>query len=1057
MKTSSFTIIVSFLCLALAGLAFIPLLPVKLAPSHTLPSLSVSYSLPYHSSRVIEMEVTSRLEAMLSRVKGIKEIRSTSGNGWGRINIQLDKHTDPDAARFEVSTIIRQTWPDMPDGLSYPTVQMSRPDDSEARPFISYTLNAASSPAFIQRYAENNIKPVLSGVKGIYRIDISGATPMEWQIEYDSHQLTALGITVTDIQTAISNFYRKEFLGVVTKQEGGMEWIRLALIPENDRDKFDPSLIMVAGSEGKLYRLDQLLKVVRQEEAPQSYYRINGLNSVYLSLYADETANQLNLAKRVKETMSDLRTSLPPGYEIHTSYDATEYIQNELNRIYIRTGLTVIILLVFVLLLTRNMRYLFLIVTSLTMNLCIAVIFYYLCGLEMQLYSLAGITISLSLIIDNTIVMSDHIKNRQNRNAFLPILAATLTTIGALVIIFFLDEKIRLNLQDFAAVVIINLSVSLFVAWFFVPAMIEKTSMFRKKTSRRAPRLWMKRIIVHLSHFYIRLMRFCIRWRVAVCAVLILAFGLPVYMIPEKINMKKTDNYSHRDSVIIEKYNELLGNKTFKEKVRPIIEKSLGGSLRLFVQKVYEGSYFPDREETVLNITASLPNGSTLQQMNNLISRMEAYLSSFHEIRQFQTRIMNARQARIDVYFTKENAASGFPYVLKSNVISKALELGGGSWGVYGLQDQGFSNDVRESAGSNRIEMLGYNYDELYGWALQLRDTMLTYRRIKEVFIRSDYSWYKDDYQEYTFNFNKERMAQANVRPYELFASVSSVFGRDISVGSIVVDSESEKLKLTSRQSYEYDIWNMQFLPLQVGSRDYKLSQLATVEKGQTPQDVSKINQQYRLCLQYEYIGASTQGQRIQSRILETFNELMPMGYSAKGDAYSWRWGEKDSRQFFLLLLVIVIIFFTTGILFNSLKQPLAVICVIPVSYIGVFLTFYLFHLNFDQGGFASFILLCGITVNASIYILNEYNRIRETRPLMPPIRAYLKAWNAKITPIFLTVVSTVLGFIPFLVGKEKEAFWFPLAAGAIGGLLMSIIGVYLFLPIFSLKKRQKI
>jgi multidrug efflux pump subunit AcrB len=334
---------------------------------------------------------------------------------------------------------------------------------------------------------------------------------------------------------------------------------------------------------------------------------------------------------------------------------------------------------------------------------------------------------------------------------------------------------------------------------------------------------------------------------------------------------------------------------------------------------------------------------------------------------------------------------------------------------------------------------------------------MLTYRRIKEVFIRSDYSWYKDDYQEYTFNFNKERMAQANVRPYELFASVSSVFGRDISVGSIVVDSESEKLKLTSRQSYEYDIWNMQFLPLQVGSRDYKLSQLATVEKGQTPQDVSKINQQYRLCLQYEYIGASTQGQRIQSRILETFNELMPMGYSTKGDAYSWRWGEKDSRQFFLLLLVIVIIFFTTGILFNSLKQPLAVICVIPVSYIGVFLTFYLFHLNFDQGGFASFILLCGITVNASIYILNEYNRIRETRPLMPPIRAYLKAWNAKITPIFLTVVSTVLGFIPFLVGKEKEAFWFPLAAGAIGGLLMSIIGVYLFLPIFSLKKRQKI
>lgn len=93
----------------------------------------------------------------------------------------------------------------------------------------------------------------------------------------------------------------------------------------------------------------------------------------------------------------------------------------------------------------------------------------------MQLYSLAGITVSLNLVIDNTIVMTDHILHRRNLKAFMSILAATLTTMGALVIIFFLDEKIRLNLQDFAAVVIINLAVSLFVALFFVPALIERS------------------------------------------------------------------------------------------------------------------------------------------------------------------------------------------------------------------------------------------------------------------------------------------------------------------------------------------------------------------------------------------------------------------------------------------------------------------------------------------------------------------------------------------------------------------------------------------------------
>lgn len=64
-------------------------------------------------------------------------------------------------------------------------------------------------------------------------------------------------------------------------------------------------------------------------------------------------------------------------------------------------------------------------------------------------------------------------------------------------------------------------------------------------------------------------------------------------------------------------------------------------------------------------------------------------------------------------------------------------------------------------------------------------------------------------------------------------------------------------------------------------------------------------------------------------------------------------------------------------------------------------------------------------------------------------MRAYLKAWNVKIRPVFLTIISTVLGFIPFMVGEYKEAFWFPLAAGTIGGLVLSFVALFVFLPLF--------
>ena len=142
LKASAFTLIVAFVCVALVGLALIPLLPVKLNPSRTLPGFTVRFSMPGTSARVVEMTATSKLEAMLARVKGIRGISSTSGNGWGSVSVNLDKHVDAAVARFEASTIIRQTWPELPDGVSYPYIQMHSPGQSNQGPFMAFTINA---------------------------------------------------------------------------------------------------------------------------------------------------------------------------------------------------------------------------------------------------------------------------------------------------------------------------------------------------------------------------------------------------------------------------------------------------------------------------------------------------------------------------------------------------------------------------------------------------------------------------------------------------------------------------------------------------------------------------------------------------------------------------------------------------------------------------------------------------------------------------------------------------------------------------------------------------
>lgn len=1043
----SFSIIVSFLCIALVGIFILPMLSVRLQPLHYNPSISVSFSLPNSSARVVEIAVTSKLEGLLARMKGVQSISSTSQNGKGSIHLNLDKHANIDALRLEASSIIRQTWADLPDGTSYPQVTVNTPKDQNQSPFLTYTIHAAASPAHIQSYVEECMQPLLARMDGVYQVGVSGATPMEWRLTYNPHQLETLGISYRDIQSAISSYYGKEFIGKVQTRDN--EWCQLAIMPEKYIGEGLPlERIFVKNKEGNLLRVSELVSVLHVEAAPQSYFRINGLNSIYLSITAEEDANQLTLGDEVKAAMEKMKKEMPEGYEVHIGYDATEYIGQELDKIYFRCGLTVLILLVFVLLMTRQWKYALLVVTSLAVNLLIAVIVYYFSGIDIQLYTLAGITISLNLIIDNTIVMTDHILHRHNLKAYLSILAATITTICALGVVLFLDDGLRAKLMDFSIVVIINLAVSLITALFFVPALMEKLGMTGKiKNEKLKIKKW-NRFIIYFTHGYERSIRFVCRHKMWACVILVLAFGLPVFLLPEKM---EDDEGWHGW------YNATLGSDYYKEKIRPIVNTALGGTWRLFVEKVYEGSYFDEKHETVLHVTATLPNGSTLEQMNNLIGRMEEILKGYSDIKQFHTQVHSAYRASIDIYFPEEHQYSSFPYQLKSEITSRALELGGGSWSIYGLEDQGFNNDVRETAGSYRVKLKGYNYDQLNEYAQMLRDTLLTHRRVRDVQIGSQFKWYKEDYREFLFDIDTERLAEANLTPMELYNSMRGIFARNILCGTHrTKEGKNENIRLSSVQSDKYDTWQLSYNPLRSEDKEFKLYPLAEI--GITPQasEVKKYNQQYELCLQYEYVGAYQMGTNMLKRELEKFNKQLPTGYEAKSEMGGGRWSDKDNGQYLLLLLIATVIFIVTSILFNSLRKPFAILFVIPISFIGVFLTFWLFELNFDQGGFAAMILLCGITVNAAIYLLDEYGNIREGKPHMDSVRVYLKAWNTKIIPILLTVLSTVLGFIPFIIGSTKEGFWFPLAAGTIGGLVMSIVGIFLFLPIYTIKGKRE-
>ncbi|MBA4411220.1 MAG: efflux RND transporter permease subunit [Bacteroidota bacterium] len=1032
-RPSSFSILIIFILLMIVGVSLLPLLNLQLTPSRSLPGLSVSYSWPDASARVIEQEVTSRLEGLFSGVKGIKEVSSVSSKGYGRISLSFKKTVNLDAARFEVSSLIRQAYPNLPEQVSFPELSMSASGQNTS-PILTYTLNASASPFFIQKYAEDHLVPKLSVIPGVNGVKVFGSTPYEWEIRFNNQQAQLFGIRSSEIAQSVSTFFNEEYLGQGTLSTTVKETITGFYLRYNKSDSINWRSIPVKKVNGRVVHLGDIATITYKEQQASSYFRINGLNTINLVVFPDDNVNNLSLGKLVKEEVERLGLELPSGYSLLLTNDTTQFLNKELNKIGLRTIFSLLILLTFVLLISRQFKYLLLITISIVANLVIACIFYYVLGIEIHLYTLAGITISFGMVIDSSIIMIDHIHHQGNRKAFLAILAATLTTIGAMSVIFFLKEEQKINLIEFAQVIIVNLTVSLGISLFLIPALMEKV-ILKKQGTRRSFRR--KRRALRITRVYSQFIRFSKRYKWAYLVLFVLGFGLPVQWLPQKIE---------KEGTWAEWYNKSVGNDWVSENIRPIAEKILGGSLRLFSEYVFENSFYSEPSRTTLYAHGKMPEGCTVQQLNDAVMLMENFLSKFDEIEMFQTSITAYNNSAITVQFKPEYEFSSFPYFLKEEITSKAISLGGMDWDVYGV-GRGFSNSLNSGYKNSQIILEGYNYDQLYRYAEQLKRRLGENERVKEVEISGSSGWNVKTLYEYAIDFNHEGLGLNEVEIIQFYSFLKDkVYKANLS--PVYANNELQPVSLVSDSYGRFNVWDLNNRPVSIGEKQFKLSSFGTIGKQKSGNDIHKTNQQYQLVVAYDFIGPEPLSKMVRERHEKELSDILPMGYSVR--KFEWGgWDKKDKNQYFLILLVIVIIYFICSILLESLLQPFAIIFMIPISFIGVFLTFYLFDFNFDQGGFASFILLCGIVVNAGLYIINDYNNFCRAKGAKNDLTLYLKAFNHKIIPVFLTIISTVLSLVPFVWSGQKEVFWFAFAIGAIGGLIFSIVAILFYLPLF--------
>jgi multidrug efflux pump subunit AcrB len=1035
----TFTTFILFACLTVIGFALLPLLSVQWLPSGQQSQMSVEYSWPGASPKVLEREVTSVLEGAFGLVRGVENLYSISRKGTASITLDLKPGVDIDGLRFEIASKIRQIYPSLPAGVSYPQISTQNAEqDALDRPVLLYSLSGADSPEALFRFASDKLKPRLSLLDGVEEIQVKGGNASAWKITMKEELLMQLGLREADISMALQSAFERQSLGQIfgTLHSGWVvldntpEWMEQQTIAEQRRTLLD---IPIAKVSGQIIRLGQLARLDWEALPPTQFYRVNGQNSIRLAFYAQSGVNQLQLAPRVKEALSEQASGFPPTYQLIADYDATAYLKLELEKIAQRSLLSLGVLLLLMTLTYRNWRSPLIVFLSLVVNLGIAFIFYYFLSIEIHLYALAGITVSFGMVIDNAIVMMHHWKNQGNRKVFPAILASTLTTLSALLIIWFLPEKWQADLLSFAKVIGINLLVSAAVAVWLIPALMERFYPRPTVSSKAVFSFGTRRNIVRLYAAYAVLLTLLLKHKKLLIGLIVLCFGLPVFLLPNRIPGKDW-------------YNATLGDKWYVENMKPYVNKWLGGTLRLFSLYVYEGSGFRDAGQTVLYIHADLPNGSTLGQMNRVIQRMEAYLSQFpQEIQKYVAQIDNGQHAAIEVYFNRAYEHS-FPAQLKSRVTAFSFYMGGVTWNIFGV-GRGFSNDRAASPPTFRVSMYGYQKAELEKQARNFADKLLLNSRIQEVNTSANYSRSEKDLYALYVDLDRRKMVPQGLTipmVQRTLAQAGQNRSPDLYLPGLI------PVRLVSDQLPQKDRWHLEHVPQPADSLLVAFSDFARLERRQVPASIRKENQQYIQSITFEYLGSPRFGSKFLNEKIEEMKKELPLGYSIERRRFGWdsHLGEQSA----LLGLVIVLIFLVCALTFESLRQALAIILIIPTSFIGIFLTFYWFKFPFDQGGYTSFLLTSGLVVNGLIFLINDFNGFRKKYPNSPPLRPYLKALQHKIAPILLTIFSTSLGLGPFLIHGQQEVFWFSLAAGAIGGLLFSVVVLLFFTPLFVLR-----
>ncbi len=1041
-------------------------LPREAAPDVQIPLVIVST--PYFgvSPEDIESLITQHLEREINAISEVKEITSSSSEGYSLVRVEFESGFDIDDALQKVRDKVDKAMPDLPDDVEKP--EIIEINFSEF-PIMTFNISGPQGLVLLKDIAED-IKDEVEKLEGVLEVSISGGLEREVKVDVDIDKLIYYNITFDDVIDIIRDENNTIPGGLIDNNNSSF----LVRVPGEFDKPFVIQDLIVKVNDGKPIYVKDVADVDYAFEERNSYARLNKVDCVTISVSKRLGANIIELADGVRGVVKTFEERLPDNidfvFTVDASIDVKRSVKNLENNIV--SGLFLVLLVLFSLLGFRNAMF---VALAIPLSMLLSFVILSALGITLNFVVLFSLILALGMLVDNAIVIIENIyKFLEDGNGLIeaakqgakevawPVTTSTMTTLMAFSPLMFWPGIVGDFMLYLPLTLIVTLASSLFVALIINPVFASKFMKLESVEDMKKSRNPFKRI----SYYFTEKM-------------------LPKTLVVYEKFLNKTLGSERKEGSKVNKRNWfgllatlflliisvglitsseipsfisipvsiLLGVGTVYVFTNPRLKVLAITVISLiFIMMIYgvigQGvEFFPDTDPERVFISVESPTGTNIDMSNKIAKQIEDRIDNFLEVdvKEYIANVGTSNnpfdgggsstpnKSTITVQFINFNTRFQSSSITTDQIRQAVLNIPGAE-----IEVQKQENGPPVGAAIN-VEIIGEDFELLGQLAEQVKEIVAGVPGAVDI---------KDDYDsgrpEVRIEIDREKASLYSLNTFMIANSVrTAINGFEASKYRINEEEYDITVRLKKEQRESVDLLNTMRIPFEKDGRNISipLISVADIKYDKGPGSIKRKDLK-RVVTITGNVDAGYNANAVLAEVTENLSDFnLPPDYFIE---YGGQSEEQDKAAAFLseaFMIAFFGIFLILVIQFNSFAQPLMIMSAVTISLIGVFIGLIVFSMPFGiiMTGIGV-ISLAGVVVNNNIVLIDYINLLRKRG--LSTREAVIRAGVRRFRPVTLTAVTTVLGLIPLTFGFGFDIYTFSIESGGVDAQFWRSMGI---------------